>query len=477
MSEDGRSRSAAECEGARSAAGDDESTPTAGRPFHVMTKPTGPACNLECDYCYYLETAELYPGRSEFRMSEETLETYVRQYVEAQPGPEVTFAWQGGEPTLLGLEFFRRVLELQERYAPSGIAVRNTLQTNGTLLDDEWCRFLAEHDFLVGISVDGPKRLHDRFRRTRADDPTFEAVYQGLSLLQEHGVETNVLCVVNADNVRHPLEVYRFIRREGVEWIQFIPLVEPLDEERPDSEPPHESTEYESARVGDAPDHRVPEWVAERGGAVEEHDDDYTDVVEAARAAPVSGRSVDPEAFGTFACTIFDEWVRNDVGEISVRLFDSCLESHLYGRSSACVFEETCGAQLAVEHDGTVYACDHFVDPGFRRGNVHDEHLATLVDAPDQRRFGAYKREGLPARCRACPVRASCHGGCPKNWLLRTPAGDPGLNYLCAAYRRFFTYAGPYLDLVEATIEDGLPLPLVMDAVAVHDERRSESTE
>ena len=441
---------------------DEESVTTAGRPFHVMTKPNGPACNLDCDYCYYLETAELFPERSAFRMSEETLETYVRQYIEAQPGSEVTFAWQGGEPTLLGVDFFRRALELQEQYAPPGMVVQNTLQTNGTLLDDEWCQFLAEHDFLVGISIDGPRHLHDRFRRTRGDDPTFEAVYEGLILLQEHGVEYNVLCVVNAVNVRHPLEVYTFFREEAVEWLQFVPLVEPLDGDGSGSA---------ASRRMVAPDHRIPGWVAEHGGTVEKADDDYEAVVEAARGAPVSERSVDPEAFGAFLCTIFDEWVRNDIGNMSVRLFDSCLENHLYGRASACVYNETCGAQLAVEHDGSVYACDHFVDPGFRRGNVHEDHLAVLVDASDQRRFGAYKREGLPGRCRACPVRAYCHGGCPKNWLLETPDGELGLNYLCAGYRRFFTYVRPYLDLIEETVENGLPFPLAMDAVAVRDER------
>jgi len=446
---------------------DQSSVPTAESPFHVMTKPNGPACDLECEYCFYLDTAELYPERSDFAMSDETLETFVRQYIEAQPGPVITFAWQGGEPTLPGLDFYRKVVSYQEKHAPDDVEVRNTLQTNGTLLDDEWCRFLAEHDFLVGISVDGPRDLHDRFRRTRSDGPTFDQVANGLSRLEDHGVEHNALCVVNAVNSRHPLEVYEFFKERGVEWIQFIPLVEPLraDDTGADGEHRHGRDEDRD----EATVHQMPEWVRERGGDAARRDEDYAAVAEAAREAPVTARSVDPVVYGEFMCAIFDEWIRNDVGKISVRLFDQCLETVLRGESSLCVFQEECGSQLAVEHNGDVYACDHFVDPGFERGNVHDTHLADLVDAPEQRQFGEYKRDGLPPRCRDCDVREFCHGGCPKNWHLTTPDDAPGLNYLCAGYRRFFTYVQPYLDLVERTIDDGLPLPFVADAVTALD--------
>lgn len=446
---------------------DQSAAPTAETPFHVMAKPNGPACNLRCEYCFYLDTAELYPERSDFAMSDETLETFVRQYIEAQPGPVVTFAWQGGEPTLPGIDFYRKVVRYQEKHAPDDVQVRNTLQTNGTLLNDEWCRFLAEHDFLVGMSIDGPRDLHDRFRRTRSDGATFDQVMNGLSLLEEYGVEHNALCVVNDVNSRHPLEVYEFFKHQGVEWIQFIPLVEPLDADDADAD--GEGARDRDGDYGEDDGHQMPEWVRKRGGAVERRDEDYAAVAEAAREDPVTARSVDPEAYGEFMCAIFDEWIRNDVGEISVRLFDQCLETVLCGESSLCVFQKECGSQLAVEHNGDVYACDHFVDPGFKRGNVHDTHLADLVDASEQRQFGEYKRDGLPPRCRDCDVREFCHGGCPKNWQLTTPDDAPGLNYLCAGYRRFFTYVQPYLDLVERTIDDGLPLPLIADIVTALD--------
>lgn len=449
---------------------DEPQEPSADAPFHVVTKPTGPACNLECEYCFYLDKADLYPERSDFRMSDETLETFVRQYIEAQPGPVVTFAWQGGEPTLLGIDFFRRALAYQDQYAPPDVEVRNCLQTNGTLLDPEWCAFLAENDFLVGISVDGPRRLHDEFRRTRADGSTFDEVMNGLSMLRSHGVEHNVLCVVNAVNGRHPVEVYEFFRDRGVEWIQFIPLVEPADgpTRRTGNRPSNRGTEASDDERDEEPD-EVPAWVGEHGGLVERRDPDYGAVAAAARDAPVSDRSVDAETYGEFMCAVFDEWVRNDVGDVSVRSFDQCLEVALRGTASLCVHSETCGSQLAIEHNGDVYACDHFVDPGFERGNVHEIHLADAVEDPDQRQFGEYKREGLPPRCRSCDVRPFCHGGCPKDWHLRTPDGEPGLNYLCAGYRRFFTYVRPYLRLFEETVVEGRPLRAVQRKVRALD--------
>jgi uncharacterized protein len=451
-------------------ASDGSSSVTAQQPFHVMTKPNGPACNLGCEYCFYLEKAELYPDREDFGMDEETLETYVRQYIEAQPGPVVTFAWQGGEPTLLGVEFFEKALQYQKQYAPPGVEVQNCLQTNGTLLDEEWCRFLAAEDFLVGISIDGPRELHDAFRSTRADGPTYDRVMEGLELLQTFDVEHNALCVLNSVNSRRPLDVYRFFRRQGIEWIQFIPLVEPVTGEGPSSDgEPDPAVDSDDETIADG--RTAPSWVLERGGAVRERDADYDAVLDAARSAPIGDRSVDPARYGEFVVTVFEEWVRNDVGDVSVRLFDQVLEVALQGSASLCVLSETCGSQVAIEHNGDVYACDHYVDPGFRRGNVHETHLATLVECDDQQAFGEYKREGLPERCRDCDVRAFCNGGCPKNWHLETPAGESGLNYLCAGYRRFFTHVQPYLELVERVAGDGLPLRYVSEAVETMDER------
>lgn len=447
--------------------------PELDRPFHVMTKPGGPACNLECSYCFYLEKEELFPDSGTFRMTDETLETYIEQYIEGNPGPTVTFAWQGGEPTLLGVDFFERAVELQEKHAPADKRVVNTFQTNGTLLDDAWGEFLAANDFLVGISIDGPRELHDANRRTRSDDSTFDAVMDGLDVLRRHDVEHNALCVVNDTNSRHPLDVYEFFTEQGIDWIQFIPLVEP--------QPDGESSAGAADGAGAAQDDVVgdpfigPEWVRERGGAVADRDPDYDAVVSAARDAPVTERSVDPAVFGEFLVTIFEEWVRNDVGEVSVRIFDQALEVTLQGRASLCVFTETCGDQVAIEHDGTVYACDHFVDPGFERGNVHGTHIVDLVDDPEQQAFGEYKCDGLPERCRACDVREFCHGGCPKNWLLETPNGEAGLNYLCAGYRRFFTHVQPYLDLFEEGVDRGLPPAFVTEAVAVRDERSGDA--
>lgn len=391
-------------------------------PFHVMTMPIGPACNLECEYCYYLDKTELYPERSDFRMSEETLEEFVKQYIESQPGPQVTFAWQGGEHTLRGLDFYRKAVQLQREYTPANKQVVNTFQTNGTRLDDEWCRFLADNDFLVGISIDGPPDLHDRYRKTRAGGPTFEDVVEGLSLLREHSVEHNVLCVVNAYNSQYPLRVYDFFVDMGVDWLQFIPLIETNDGS--ESCPPGtvatgpDGTADEPEPEPPFPDH---DWVRERRAPAEESDEEYETVLDTAREAPVTDRSVDPEAYGKFVSTIFEKWVRNDVGEVSVRLFDQCLRVALRGEASYCILSETCGNQVAMEHNGDVYACDHYVEPGFHRGNIHEMHLTEMLDSEEQHAFGRYKREGVPESCQECPVREFCHGGCPKNRHLQTP--------------------------------------------------------
>lgn len=380
---------------------------TLPRAFNVMVKPRGPVCNLRCDYCYYVAKEGLYPGSS-FRMTDRLLEEFTRQYIAAQSVPEVTFGWQGGEPTLAGLEFFRRAVELQHRYARPGMRILNALQTNGTLLDDEWCRFLREHGFLVGLSLDGPRELHDAFRHDGAGRPTFDRVMRGLRLLQEHGVEYNILATVHAANAGHPLEVYRFLRDEaGARFIQFIPIVE-------------------------------------------------------RQADGVSPRSVGSRAYGEFLIAIFDEWVRRDVGTVFVQMFDVCLAAWLGAPPGLCVHEETCGAALVMEHNGDLYACDHFVDPAHRLGNILETPLADLVASEAQRCFGLAKRDALPRRCRECPVGFVCHGGCPKDRLLHTPQGEPGLNYLCEGYRAFFSHIGTPMREMAAEVRAGRPAANVM---------------
>ncbi|MDY7102163.1 MAG: anaerobic sulfatase maturase [Actinomycetota bacterium] len=358
-----------------------------------MSKPTGAICNLGCSYCYFLDKEALYPG-DRFRMPDEVAEAYVSQMIEATRGPEVTITWQGGEPTLMGVDFFRRVVEMEEHHRRDGQTVRNALQTNGTLLTDEWCELLAAHDFLVGLSLDGPRRLHDAHRVNKRGGGTFDDVMAGLRLLQRHGVDVNILTTVNRVNGAHPLETYRFLRDDaGAEWIQFIPIVERLDE------------------------HGRP---AELSGT------------------KVSERSVGAEQFGEFLVTVFDEWVRHDVGEVFVQTFEAAVATWSGLPAGLCVFEETCGRGLALEHNGDLYSCDHFVDPDHRLGNIVDTQIVELVAKPAQRDFGTAKRDELPQYCRECDVRFACHGECPKNRFITTPDGEGGLNYLCAGYKRFF---------------------------------------
>ncbi len=374
--------------------------------FHVMAKPIGPLCNLDCAYCFYLEKERLYPAAKNWRMSDEVLESFIRQKLAANRNPVEVFAWQGGEPTLLGVEFFERVVALQKKYA-DGRKVENAFQTNGVLLDDRWCEFLAANEFLVGISIDGPQELHDRYRVDRGGKPTFEKVLHGIELLKKHGVAFNTLTVVQRHNANHPLEVYRFLREIGSGYMQFIPIVERIA----------------ASASGDL-ELVLPEFGGE------------------ARVAPWS---VQPESYGDFLIAIFEEWVRRDVGRIFVQTFDVALESWFGVPQNLCIFAETCGAALAVEHNGDLYACDHFVYPQYRLGNILDQEMIELVNSPQQRRFGLAKRDTLPQYCRSCEVRFACNGGCPKNRFLRTPDGEPGLNYLCAGYRKFFNHIDPYM--------------------------------
>lgn len=391
-------------------------------PFHLLTKPMGSKCNLDCTYCFYLEKERLYPGAGSFRMSPEVLEAYIRDYIAAQPGANVSFAWQGGEPTLAGVDFFRQVIALQQRYA-GGKAIENALQTNGTLLDDEWGGFLAEHRFLVGLSIDGPAHLHQAYRPDRNGQPTFERVMRGLEVLKRHGVEFNTLTTVHRKNARHALEVYRFLRNIGSGYLQFIPIVERDTAPRDDSglwlapPPDHEET--------DTLDYPVTEW------------------------------SVRPAEFGQFLCTIFDEWVQRDVGRVFVQHFDAALANWIGQPAGVCVFSERCGRALAVEHNGDVYSCDHYVYPRYKLGNLMNGSLAEMVDSPAQTSFGEAKVDTLPRYCRECPVLFACHGECPKHRFLRTPHGEPGLNYLCAGYRKFFTHIAPAMSTMAALLGNG----------------------
>lgn len=400
--------------------------------FHVMVKPVGSACNLDCTYCYYLEKEHLYPPTENFRMTDETLETYVRQYIEQQDAPEISFAWQGGEPTLLGVGFFRNVVALQARYA-NGKKIVNAFQTNGVLLDDTWGAFLAEHKFLVGLSVDGPRALHDRYRVDKGKKPTFDLVMRGLDFLKKHAVEFNTLTVVHRGNVGHPLDVYRFLRDAGSGFIQFIPIVE----RKPDA----------ASRSMGLHFHEPP--------PPGEHDD----------ASPVTAWSLDPRKYGEFLVTIFDEWVRRDVGTVFVQLFDVAL-GHWAGRGAGlCVFAERCGNALALEHNGDLYACDHYVYPQYKLGNILDQALGDMVRSDAQRKFGNDKLDTLPRFCRECDVLFACNGECPKHRFMRTPDGEPGLNYLCAAYKRFFHHVDPYMRAMADLIQTGRPVSMIMDLI------------
>ena len=368
--------------------------------IHVLAKPTGATCNLACAYCFFLDKELLYPD-SRFRMSDEVLEAFIRQLIQAHGGHEVTVAWQGGEPTLMGLEFYRKAIELQKEYARPGMRFENTMQTNGTLLDDEWCAFFKENDYLIGISIDGPRRLHDTYRLDKGGGPTFDRVMRGLRLLQKHGVEYNILVAVNRTNADYPLEVYRFLRDDAkTAWIQFIPVIERIDEEG--------HTIYQ-------------------------------------KGTRVSGRSVRPEQFGRFLIQVFDEWVRHDVGQVYVQTFEAAVRNWLQMPSSGmCVFQPTCGLGPALEHNGDLYSCDHFVEPDYLLGNIMDGNggetppLLEMVLSERQRQFGQDKRGKLPRYCRECDVRFACHGECPKNRFVTTPRGKGGLNYLCAGWKAFF---------------------------------------
>ncbi|MBL0142353.1 MAG: anaerobic sulfatase maturase [Betaproteobacteria bacterium] len=404
----------------------------AAQGLHVVAKPIGPACNLDCEYCFYLEKKALFAAKDSYRMSDEVLRAFIESYVSAQPTPVVEFVWQGGEPTLLGLDFFRRVIELQKPYLKRK-TIRNSLQTNGVLLDDEWCAFLKHHEFMVGISLDGPQEIHDRYRKTRKGLGTFEETTRGLKLLQKHRVEYNVLACVAHDTAARPLEVYRFFREAGVEFIQFIPIVE---------RPPDAS----SAKLG----LRLAAPAALDRKEVQ---------------AEVTPWSVQPEPYGDFLIAIFEEWVRLDVGKVFVMNFEWALNSWIGNPAAVCVHAKQCGRSLVMEHNGDVYACDHSVYPQYRLGNILADTLPGMVEKSLQSGFGVTKETALPRSCRECEVLAACQGGCPKHRFLTTHDGQAGLHYLCAGHKKFFRHIRKYLHAMTQLLQNGLPVSLVMDAV------------
>jgi uncharacterized protein len=390
--------------------------------FHVMAKPTGPICNLDCKYCFYLEKEKLYADTSNWVMSDEVLENYVRQYIKAQNVPIVNFAWQGGEPTLLGVEFFRKVVALQKRYS-DGKQITNAFQTNGVLLNDQWGTFFRENQFLVGISIDGPREMHDNYRVSKGGQSTFDRVVRGISYLKKNHVEFNTLTVVARHNANYPLEVYHLLKEIGSGFMQFIPIVE---------------------RIATTPTR------------------DRLRLVTPDEEAQVAPWSVESLQYGKFLCTIFDEWVRQDVGRYFIQTFDVALESWLGLPQSLCVFRETCGAATVMEHNGDLYSCDHYVYPEYRLGNILHEPMLSLVNSPRQWKFGQDKRDKLPRQCLECEVLFACNGECPKHRFTHTSDGEPRLNYLCAGYKLFFQHIDPYMRFMAQEITQARPPANVM---------------
>lgn len=397
--------------------------------FQVMAKPAGPSCNLCCSYCFYTEKESLYGGSGAYRMREEVLESFVRQYIACQSSPKVSFAWQGGEPTLLGLDYFRLIVSLQKKHA-NGKVIDNTIQTNGTLLDDAWCRFFRENNFLVGVSIDGPRKLHDRFRTRAAGTPTFDAVVSALTLLKGHGVSFNTLTVINSMNAEQPLAVYRFLKRAGDGHMQFIPAVERV---------PGREAELLGLALAMPPTADKP-----------------------ATGLQVTDWSVSAEQLAKFYITVFDEWLCNDVGTVFVQFFDVALGNWLGAGSGLCQFAPRCGMAGALEHNGDLYACDHYVYPEHKLGNIMETPLTELMGSARQLDFGRVKQESLPVCCRECEVLPACNGDCPKHRFVPTAAGEPEVSYLCSGYRQIFGHMAPYLGKMASLIRQGRPVPEIM---------------
>jgi uncharacterized protein len=419
-------------------------TATAPPSFHLLAKPTGAQCNLDCDYCFFLSKEMLYPD-SRFRMSDEQLDAYLRQLIEAHSqAPEVTIAWQGGEPTLMGLDFFRRSVEIAQRYLQPGQRAVHTIQTNGTLIDAEWARHFKEHDYLVGISIDGPQQIHDAYRVTKGGRGTFEKVMRGLAHLREAGVEFNALTTLHAANADRGADVYRFLRDDcGARYIQFIPIIERVPEAGLDGTVP---------------------WSSWRDRPLYEQSGEF-----------VTGRSISGEQYGRFLIDVFEEWVRRDVGEVYVQMFDVALANWYGEPPGLCVHSETCGLALALEHTGDLYSCDHFVEPDYRLGNIGESPMIDLVSSERQRDFGQAKRDTLPQQCLDCDVRFACHGGCPKDRFIETADGEPGLNYLCDGYLAFFHHVDKPMRTMCDLLSRGRAPSEIIEMYAAGDARRSRN--
>jgi uncharacterized protein len=367
---------------------------TASRSFQIFTKPVGAVCNLGCSYCYYLEKEHLYSKSDSIRMSDEVLEAYIVQHINASPDPVIQFSWHGGEPTVLGLDYFHKIVKVQRKYKPPKKRIVNGIQTNGTLLTEEWCSFLAKEGFSVGLSLDGPREIHDKYRLTKHGKPTHKQAMRGYHFLRQHGITPDILCVVNAYNVQYPMQVYDFFKEIKAQYIGFLPLVE-----------------------------QAP---GEKDG--------------------VSRITVPAEAFGEFLCMIFDEWQDHDIGRVNVQIFEEAAKIAFDQHHTLCIFRQTCGDVPVIEYNGDFFSCDHFVDAAHHLGNIRDTHLTELLESPEQKAFGQKKLNTLPHYCRVCEVLAMCNGECPKNRFIRTPDGEDGLNYLCAGYKRFFNHVRPFVN-------------------------------
>ena len=400
--------------------------------IHVVAKPIGPACNLNCEYCFYLEKQALFGAGEQYRMPEDVLAAYITSYITAQPTPIVEFVWQGGEPTLLGIDFFRKVIELQRPFLKQK-TISNSLQTNGTLLTDEWCAFLKKNGFLVGISLDGPQEIHDRYRRDRAGKGSFDNVMRGLRLLQKHKIEYNVLACVARETATRPLEVYQFFRDEGIDFIQFAPVVERLADAA--------AREYGLRLASPA--------------ALDRQEENTR----------VTPWSVIPEGYGEFLIAVYKEWVRHDVGKIFVMNFEWALNAWIGNPSPVCIHAKQCGRSLVIEHNGDVYACDHCVYPQYKLGDILTDELPAMIDISLQSGFGTAKETALPRWCRECAVLTACQGGCPKHRFAKTCDNEPGLQYLCAGYNKFFLHIRKYLQTMAQLLENGLPASYVMQAI------------
>ena len=395
------------------------------KPLYVMLKPAGAHCNLACKYCYYLEKNKLYPTAQRHLMSDEMLELFTREYIEAQTMNQVLFTWHGGEPLLRSIDFYRKALSLQQKYA-GGRRIDNVIQTNGTLLTDEWCEFFAQNHWLVGISIDGPQPDHDHYRLTAAGKPSWKKVMQGIKLLKKHGVEWNAMAVVNAYNANHPLEFYRFFKENGCQFLQFTPIVERL-------------TRHEDGRT-----------------LASLADKDEISLSEA---------SVAPEQWGYFLCAIFDEWVRKDVGKIFVEIFDCTLANWMGISPGICAYSKECGHAGVMEHNGDVYSCDHFVFPEYKLGNIRDHSLIDMLYGEQQQEFSRLKHSSLPRQCKECDMEFACHGECPKNRFMKDKYGDSGLNYLCPGYYHYYQHVAPYMDYMKQELMSQRPPSNIMNVV------------